>query len=128
MLLGGAATATLAGCTEDDPEYENGGSSNGENDGDDGPQLEILEHELVIEQNLIDDVRVEGIVENQSDEMLSYVEVRVRVYDEDGNQLDRYFTNTSDLDAGQTWAFEVMILEDADDVADYDIVVTDSPF
>ena len=119
---------TLAGCTEDEPEYENGESSNGGENGDDEPQLEILEHELVIERNLIDDVRVEGVVENKGDEMLSYVEVRVRVYDEDDNQLDRYFTNTSDLDAGRTWAFEVMILEDADDVADYDIAVTDSPF
>ena len=90
--------------------------------------LVINEHEYVPPEDDFGSPTVEGIVENTRDEDLDYVEVRVRVYDEDGNQLDNYLTNTTDLAAGGTWAFEVMILDDDEDIDDYDIQVNDSPF
>lgn len=132
---------------------ENGDGGNGDDDanGDDGDDeeldeedvedrdegedvlefgdLEILEHELVIEEGeFSDDITVEGIIENTGDEQFDYVEVGVRIYDPDGHQLDRYLTNTQDLDGDQTWAFEIMVLEDAEDVDDYDIGVSGSRY
>lgn len=91
--------------------------------------LEVLEHELVVEENEFgDDVTVEGVVENTGEEMFDYVEVGVRIYNPDGHQLDRYMTNTQDLDGDQTWAFEIMVLEDAEDVDEYDIGVSGSQY
>lgn len=83
----------------------------------------IQEHEFVE-----DDFSgsVEGIVENTTDEVKDYIQVQVRAYDADGNQLDSYLDNTTDLQAGGTWAFEVMIL-DYEEMEEYDIAVTDTP-
>lgn len=125
----GSAVAVigLAGCADDDTEFEEGGNGNGNGEEPDEGDIEIVEHDLVIEEDeFFEEVYVEGIVENNTGERLDYVEINVRVYDEDGNQLESYFTNTTDLDDGGTWAFEVMIFEDADDVDSYDIAVEDT--
>ena len=115
----------LAGCTDDeDSDYEDG---NGDDDEPTEDDIEITEHDLVIDDSgFTEDVSVEGIVENNSGERLDYVEVSVRVYDADGNQLESYFTNTTDLDDGGTWSFDVNIFEDAADIDSYDITVEDS--
>lgn len=129
----------LAGCSSgEETEYESGngnGDTDSEENGDeddspDEDKLVIREHELVIEDEgePLESVTVEGIVENNSDEQASYVEVSVRVFDADGNQLDSYIANTTDLDGGSTWAFEVMIFEDSEDIDDYDIAVEDITF
>ncbi|MDQ2052884.1 FxLYD domain-containing protein [Natronolimnohabitans sp. A-GB9] len=138
FILGSGAvlTTTLAGCSGDESDYEEGnGGDNGndENGGDNGDDAEpteddivITEHEMIIEEgDFMDDITVEGVVENNGEEMANYLEVTARVYDEDGNQLDSYIDNTNDLDAGGSWAFEIMVLEDAEDVDDYDIAVED---
>lgn len=89
--------------------------------------LVIREHELVVESDeYSEEITVEGIIENTTDEMKDYVEVSARVYDADGNQLNNYWTNTTDLQAGGTWKFEILINEEADDIEEYDIRVTDS--
>jgi len=91
--------------------------------------IEITEHELVVDEgDFYTDVYVEGVVSNNADTMARYVQVTVRVYNEAGNQLDSYIDNTNDLSGGGTWAFEVMIFEDAEDIADYDIAVEDIRF
>lgn len=86
--------------------------------------LEITEHEVVGEEF---ELSVDGIVENTTDETKDYVEVRVRAYDADGNQLDSYPDNTTDLQGDGTWLFSVAILE-YEEFDDYDIQVSDSPF
>ena len=126
-LLGAVAVAGCGGAGTDDDDYEDGGGTGNGNDDEDA--LELIEHELVVEDDdFLEEVSIEGVVANNSDEQVDYVEVRARIYDEDDRQLDQYFTNTSDLGAGREWAFEIMVLEDAEDVADYDIAVSDSPF
>lgn len=88
----------------------------------------ITEHESVVEEGeYSDDIYVEDVVENQGDEY-GYVEVSVRVYNVDGQQLDQYIDNTQGLQNDTEWAFEVMMLEDAEDVDDYDIGVSDSRY
>lgn len=86
--------------------------------------LEITEHEVAGEEF---ELSVDGIAENTTDETKDYVEVRVRAYDADGNQLDSYLDNTTDLQGGGTWSFSVAILE-YEEFDDYDIQVSDSPF
>lgn len=137
--------ATLAGCgaAETAPRYEAGeadgnASANGsrsaeqletaaalatteaDEDADRREGLAVVDHEYVV----YDDYRgptVEGIVENDGDETLRRVEVRVRVYDDAGHQLGRYVDRTGDLEPGDTWRFAVIVLESAADVASYDV-------
>ncbi|SDQ25822.1 FxLYD domain-containing protein [Natronobacterium texcoconense] len=88
--------------------------------------LSLRDHEFVLE----DDFRgstVQGTVENTGDGRIQLVEVRVRVYDDEGAQLGRYLASTGDLDGGRVWEFEVVVLESPDDVADYDVAVLGTP-
>lgn len=88
--------------------------------------LEISEHELYTEEF---EAGVEGVVVNNTGDELGYVEVGVVFYNSDGQRIDDSFTNTSDLPDGEEWAFDVMFLgDDPDDIDDYSIAVTDTPF
>lgn len=157
LLIGTASlTTVLAGCSGNGGSGNGGGDgdgggngssggneSGGNESGDNGspdsqnaanaPQgenvlenngLEITEHEVTGEEF---ELSVDGIVENTTDETKDYVQVRVRAYDADGNQLDSYLDNTTDLQGGGTWSFSVAILE-YEEFDDYDIQVSDSPF
>lgn len=156
LLTTGIATTTLlAGCTgeegdeeEDDEaelddaeaeaaedEEENGEDEEDEIDPEEALEdedtestvegLELLEHELVSDDF---SAQVEGVVANNTGDELDYVEVGVVLYNEEGQRIGDSFTNTTDLPDGQEWAFEVLLTEDADDIDDYDIAVTDSAF
>lgn len=84
--------------------------------------LALRDHELVVK----DDYRgvvIEGIVENTGEERVEYVEVRARIYDTDGNQLGRYLDSSHDLAAGSTWSFDIIVLEDPENIGSYDIAV-----
>lgn len=126
---------------DESSENENGDEEeNGEDDGEDvDPDdalenddiestvegLEILEHELVEDEF---SVSVEGVVANNTGDELSYVEVGAVFYNADGQRVGDSFTNTTDLPDGQEWVFEILTTEDAEDIDDYSIAVTDSPF
>ena len=132
-----ASLAALAGCGGE-TEYEDGNEDSGtagetessEDDGDSGEteesdtDIELLDHELVRESRESsdrEDVHVEGTAENTGDSQLSYAEIRVRWYDDEGNQLDSSLDNINDLNPGRTWKFEVPYLGDGREVAEYDI-------
>lgn len=152
--LGGGAVAVLAGCTGDDgigiegdPHYENGtvddvdgeerspeavtaAESLAEQEVTEGvtslDDLTLEAHEFVLE----DDYRgstVQGVVEYTGDDRVDVAEVRVRVYNDDGDQIGRYLDTTGDLDGGTTWEFQVILLESPTDIADYDITVLGTP-
>lgn len=149
-MLGAGAPAVLAGCTGQDSEeveYQEGGTvdlptpaaGNGTNASEalaaneyaevNGNQyavelaaLELRDHELVVK----DDYRgvvVEGTATNTGEESIEHVEVRVRIYDIDGNHLGRYLDSTGDLAAGSTWSFDVIVLEDPGNIGSYEIAV-----
>lgn len=92
--------------------------------------LAIIEHEEEVEEREYgdDQLIISGIVENRDDEKYDSVFVGVRAYNADGHQLDQYLDSTSDLQGGGTWAFEVKILEDADEVEEWDIGVWGSQY
>jgi len=124
-FLSGVVTigaVAIAGCAGDDEETTVEGN-NGENGGGEG--LVIEEHELVEDDF---SVQIEGILLNDTGEEQSYIEVKSTVYDEDGVRIDDFFTNTTDVPDGERWRFEVAVLEDAEDVEDYELEASTSAF
>ncbi|GAB7018505.1 FxLYD domain-containing protein [Halostagnicola bangensis] len=152
LTAGGTVTAAiLAGCNGidigDEPDYEAGDV--GDIDGEERTAEEmtaaegvaeqevtggvtplegiaLADHEFVLEDGYLGST-VQGTVENTGSDRIELVEVRVRVYDETGTQIDRYLDTTGDLSSGSEWEFQVVILEAPEDIADYDIVVLGTP-
>jgi hypothetical protein len=146
-----AALPLLAGCTESEADEGSGsdsgtddgsGSEDNEADGDneiDAQEalesedtdstvegLEITEHDLYDEEF---SAGVKGVVANNTGNTLDYVEVGVVFYNSEGQRIDDMFTNTTDLPDGEEWLFDVMFLgDDPNDIDEYSIAVTDSPF
>ncbi|MFC6716845.1 FxLYD domain-containing protein [Natrialbaceae archaeon GCM10025810] len=88
--------------------------------------LAIVEHRFVYEDGYLGST-VQGTVENTGTDRVEVAEVRVRVYDDAGTHLGRYLASTGDLDGGETWAFQVIVLEPPGSLADYDISVLGTP-
>ncbi|WP_049922437.1 FxLYD domain-containing protein [Halopiger djelfimassiliensis] len=88
--------------------------------------LSLTDHEFVVEDGYLGST-VQGHVENTGSDRIQLVEVRTRVYDAAGNALGRYLASIGDLEGGETWAFQVIVLESPADVADYDITVLGTP-
>ncbi|MCL7416356.1 MAG: FxLYD domain-containing protein [Halalkalicoccus sp.] len=88
--------------------------------------LTITDHEFVFESGYTGST-VRGTAENTGSTRISSAEVRVRVYNGDGQQLGLYLASTTDLDAGEEWSFQVLLLEAPSDIADYDIASVGLP-
>lgn len=74
---------------------------------------------------------VRGEVTNTSDSTISYTGIQVRFYDSDDTRIGETLDNTTDLGAGETYAFDAigaLTGDDADSVASYTISVSDSAF
>lgn len=54
---------------------------------------------------------IEGVVKNNTGKSLSYIEVRYKLYDNNGNQLDEVIDNTTNISVDGTWKFKVVILD-----------------
>ncbi|MFC7213835.1 FxLYD domain-containing protein [Saliphagus sp. GCM10025334] len=101
---------------------------------DDGPAdgvspldaITLVDHEFVLEDDYQGST-VQGTLENAGNDRLALVEIRVRVYDDADNLLGTYFKHTSDLDAGDTWAFTAYVLASPADIAAYDIAALGTP-
>lgn len=120
---------TLAGCSEDGGDFEEGnGDGNGNNnEGNSGNSndIELLSHEMVREDedSGAESVKVEGEAENVSGGELDYAEVEVKFYEGD-TLAESFLDNINGWSAGETWAFEVQysgIGEDAAAITDYEI-------
>lgn len=88
--------------------------------------LELRDHEFVVEDGYRGPT-VQGAVANDGEDAVTSVEVRVRVYGENGAHLGRYLDSTGDLDAGRTRQFEVILLTPVGDIAGYDVAVLGVP-
>lgn len=152
-IVGATGTVTaIAGCTGSEGEEDTGSAEASENGADEETDSdeeeeeetspdEALEDEdtestreglVLVEHELYEDDfsgGVEGVVANNTGSELSYVEVGVVFRNEDGQRVGDSFTNTTDLDDGEEWVFDVPMLgTDPDEVAEYDIAVSDSAF
>lgn len=90
--------------------------------------LVIAWHDLVRENPGTEEERVYvfGIVENEGDRELSYVEVRATFYDADGEELDSVIEHVEDVTSGEEWEFEIeypRFGEEAAQVTDYELEV-----
>ena len=86
--------------------------------------VKIIEHEMYIEEGeFSDELFVEGLVENASGERVDYIELWVRLFDEGGNQVHSPFDDITNLDDGDTWAFEVSTTQRVDEIEEYDFVL-----
>lgn len=151
-LLGTGVAVGLAGCSASgsttEPEYDSGDIP-GEPDGEERTPEEMTTAEALAEQGAQDDLitvsglsitnhefvfeegytgsTVQGTVENTVGKRIETAEVRIRVYNDDGEQLGPYLDTTNDFDSGTEWSFEVILLEAPADIADYDIAVVGLP-
>ncbi|ELY98625.1 FxLYD domain-containing protein [Natrialba asiatica] len=154
--LGLGATAALAGCTsigtnvgvETGPSYERGqidppsdagnrsaeqltaAAALAEQETQEGVtplnRLEITSHEFTFESGFKGST-IQGTIENTGAERVRRAEVRVRAYNEMGEQLGRYLSTNGDLDSGGVWAFTVIILKSPSVLDEYDITVLGTP-
>lgn len=88
--------------------------------------LTIAEHQFVLEDGYLGPT-VQGLVRNTGENRIKLAEVRVRVFNANGNQIGRYLATTGDLDGGAAWEFQVVILKPPTAIAEYDIAVLGTP-
>ncbi len=50
--------------------------------------------------------KISGILTNNTDAQVGYIQISYVLYDKDGNQLGTAFANTNNLKAGGTWKYE----------------------
>jgi len=55
---------------------------------------------------------IAGTVKNESTKQYSYAQVEFNLYDDSGAQVGSALANISNLEAGSTWNFEAIVLED----------------
>jgi hypothetical protein len=116
---------------------DSGGSSSIEDSGDTDVSLQSAD---VADAYSLDSVAyysedmsngVRGEVTNTSDSTISYTGIQVRFYDSDDTRIGETLDNTTDLGAGETYAFDAigaLMSDEADSVASYTISVSDSAF
>lgn len=63
--------------------------------------------------------KISGILTNNTNDQLSYVQVSYNLFDADGNQIGTALANTNNLDADGTWKFEATGMTAVDKVANY---------
>jgi len=86
--------------------------------------IDIVQHELVVDQGYSTNVYVEGSVANNADQAAATIEVTVRLYGPDGTQTGRYTDEVTSLTANAKTDFFVDILKDPDEFEEYEISVT----
>ncbi|WP_227379534.1 FxLYD domain-containing protein [Haladaptatus halobius] len=143
------ATIVLSGCasTNDDPQYTRSKVNNtagkprtakemvaaeavAQQDPDENASpidsLTLDTHEFVVKDSYKGPT-VQGTVSNTGRDLLTYAEVRVRVYDDTGAQLGLYLDSTDDFSARTAWQFEVVLLTSVSKIASYDIALLGIP-
>lgn len=63
--------------------------------------------------------KISGILTNNTNDQLSYVQVSYNLFDADGNQIGTALANTNNLAADGTWKFEAAGMTAVDKVANY---------
>lgn len=148
LAAAGISLIALAGCTSSSTEDVEGGtrdnestnesnteSSNESNtadaedtEGDDDenegtPALEIIEHELVVEEGEFStDVYVEALIENSGDAPSGNIELQADWYNADGNYLDNSRNWLVSLGAGESWEARIYHLgSNSETVDDYEL-------
>lgn len=96
------------------------------------PRARVVESELVREHEGTDEesVVVKGVIERTDDREIAYLEVRVRFYDAEGEQLDSTIEQVSDVTEGDRWEFTVAFPDTGERAAlvvDHDAEIVRNP-
>jgi hypothetical protein len=86
--------------------------------------IDIVQHELVVDQGYSTNVYVEGSVANNADQAAATIEITVRLYDSNGTQTGRYTDEVTSLAANTETDFFVDIHKDPDEFEEYESSVT----
>ena len=74
------------------------------------PAVEVVEHDY--QAGEYGSQSVTGVVRNNSNQTLSYVQVEINLYDGQGTQLGSTLANTNNLEPGGRWKFEAQVIDD----------------
>lgn len=136
LLAGVTLGSTLAGCIDSDD-----ASNEPPADADPLDYVVITDHDLTTgrirvscesvsdvegDANIIDEVKIEGVVENPTARSLEHVSVQAVVYDEAGAAIRTHTDETNGLEGNSSWSFEMLVLDDADEVVDYEVTLEDA--
>lgn len=127
LLAGCASSSDVDGGSRENEDSDGAESSNNSGDSESSPEesaeIEILDHELVVEEgDFSTDVYVEATVENTGEIPSGDIRLQSDWYDTDGNYLDNDTGRLASLGAGETWAARVYYLgTDAEDIENYEI-------
>ncbi len=113
------ATLLAVGCTGSSSEYSDGNTDENTDTAFETEPLEILDHHLENGEN--ETYKVIGSA--KAHKSLSYAEVKVKVYDEDGALISTFLDDIDNLEEGETWDFEVRFFVLGKEVDDYEIAV-----
>lgn len=94
------------------------------------PNLDVTDSELVEQTEYGEQTKaVQGTIRNTSDSPLEYVEANAQFLDSDGVVVGSFISNTENLQAEQSWAFEVDYYSETETpvsaVADYNLFATE---
>lgn len=117
-----ASALTLAGCAEetDDDGDENNGSDEEDEEEESGLELRNVDSEA--RNGTFARPVVFGELKNHTDDELELVEVVVRLYDDQGNRIERKAVRTRELRAGAVWSWEAEFFDtDPERVGSFDV-------
>ena len=121
-MTGVSIATIMAGCgsgEEGTVDTDDDGDADASDDGnDDQPAVTIHDYEWS-EDSL--GATLSGTAENTSGEEQSYIEIGVVVFDGDGTRIDDWFTNITDVPAGQEFTWEINLTTGLDEFEDYEI-------
>lgn len=86
--------------------------------------IDIVQHELVVDQGYSTNVYVEGSAANNANQAAATIELTVHLYDSNGARTGRYTDEVTSLAANAETEFSVDILKDPDEFEEYKISVT----
>jgi len=119
-----ASTLALAGCTEgtgDDSEENNGSDEEDGEEKEEESGLELRNVDAEVRNGTLARPVVFGELKNHTDDELELVEVVVRLYDDQGNRIERKAVRTRELRAGAVWSWEAEFFDtDPERVGSYD--------
>lgn len=112
LIVALAASVPLVGCGTTGESGESTSSKQEEK------KTADLTLEGKIEESMEYDMpKFNGVIKNNTDHDMDYVEINITIYDKDDAQIGTALANTNNLKAGGTWKFEAISL---DNITEYD--------
>lgn len=123
VVIGIIASAGGGDSSSSNKSSTEGGTTDNKNGGSTSTAKEkftLVEHKVSDESNQYF-MYIEGIIKNNKDRDMSYVQVTFTTYDAEGNTLGTCLDNNSGLNANGTWKFKAICSESVDKIDHYEL-------